>query len=135
MSFTIPPDEILFRSTRAGGPGGQHVNKTSTKVEVLWDVANTASLSDAQRQLVMTRLANRIDSGGVLRAAAAERRSQLQNREMATQRINRMVQEALRVPKPRKKTRPPKRAVENRLADKTKQAERKAQRKKVDPQE
>ena len=70
-----------------------------------------------------------------MRAAAAERRSQLQNREMATQRINRIVQEALRVPKPRKKTRPPKRAVENRLADKKKQAERKAHRKKVDPQE
>jgi ribosome-associated protein len=135
MSFTIPADELLFRSARAGGPGGQHVNKTSTKVEVLWDVANTASLSDVQRQRVMTRLANRIDSGGVLRVAAAERRSQLQNREMATQRINHIVQQALRVPKPRKKTRPPKRAVENRLADKKKQAERKAQRKKVDPQE
>ena len=132
MSFTIPPDELRFRSTRAGGPGGQHVNKTSTKIEVLWDVATTAVLSDAQRQRVMERLANRIDADGVLHLVAGERRSQLQNREMAVARINQIVWKALQVPKPRKKTRPPKRAIEERLADKKKQAQKKAHRKKVD---
>jgi ribosome-associated protein len=135
MSFTIPPDELRFRSARAGGPGGQHVNKTSTKIEVLWDVANTTSLSDAQRLRVMERLANRIDADGVLHVVAAERRSQLQNREMAVARINQITQEALRVPKPRRKTRPPKRAVEERLSDKKKQAEKKDRRKRVSDDE
>jgi ribosome-associated protein len=131
MSFIIPPDELRFRAARAGGPGGQHVNKTSTKIEVLWDVANTTSLSDTQRQLVMERLANRIDADGVLHVVAAERRSQLQNREMAVARINQLTREALQVPKPRKRTRPPKRAVEERLVDKKKQAEKKDLRKRV----
>ena len=132
MLFTIPQDELRFRAVSSGGPGGQHVNRTATKVAVLWDVANSTSLSDAQRRRLMNRLANRIDTTGVLRVAAAERRSQLQNREMAIRRINQIVRDALRVPKPRKKTRPTKRAVEGRLAEKKKRAEKKESRRKVD---
>lgn len=135
MLFTIPQDELRFRAVSSGGPGGQHVNRTATKVAVLWDVANSTSLSDAQRRRLMSRLANRIDTTGVLRVAAAERRSQLQNREMAIRRINQIVRDALRVPKPRKKTRPPKRAIEQRLAEKKHRSATKEKRRPVDADE
>ncbi len=135
MPFTIPPSELRFRTARSGGPGGQHVNKTSTKVEVLWNVARSESLSDTQRELLLTKLSTRIDARGMLRVASTDSRSQLQNREAAVDRINAIVQKALRVPKIRKKTRPPKRAVEGRLAGKKKRAEKKERRKNVDGDE
>ncbi len=132
MLFTIPPNELRFRTARSGGPGGQHVNKTSTKVEVLWNVAGSESLSDAQRERLLAKLSSRIDVRGMLRVASTDSRSQFQNRETAVDRINEIVRRALRVPKPRKKTRPPRRAVENRLAEKKKRAKKKEDRKKVD---
>ncbi len=135
MLFTIPSSELRFRTARSGGPGGQHVNKTSTKVEVLWNVARSESLSDTQRELLLTKLSTRIDARGMLRVASTDSRSQLQNREAAVDRINAIVQKALRVPKIRKKTRPPKRAVENRLAGKKKRAQKKDGRKTVDQDE
>ena len=135
MPFTIPPDELRFRTARSGGPGGQHVNKTSTKVEVLWNVARSESLSDAQRERLLAKLSSRIDVRGMLRVASTDSRSQLQNRETAVDRINKIVRKALRVPKPRKKTRPPKRAVEGRLAEKKKRAEKKERRKNVEGDE
>ncbi len=132
MPFTIPPSELRFRTARSGGPGGQHVNKTSTKVEVLWNVALSESLSEAQRERLLAKLSTRIDVRGMLRVASTDSRSQLQNRETAVNRINEIVRRSLRVPKPRKKTRPPRRAVENRLAEKKKRAKKKEDRKKVD---
>ncbi len=135
MLFTIPSSELRFRTARSGGPGGQHVNKTSTKVEVLWNVARSESLSDTQRELLLTKLSTRIDARGMLRVASTDSRSQLQNRETAVDRINEIVRKALRVPKPRKKTRPPKRAVEGRLAEKKKRAEKKERRKNVEGDE
>ncbi len=135
MPLTIPPGELRFRTARSGGPGGQHVNKTSTKVEVLWHVARSESLSDAQRERLLAKLSTRIDVRGMLRVASTDSRSQLQNREAAVDRINETVRTALRVPKPRKKTRPPKRAVEARLAEKKKKAEKKEGRQRVDDDE
>ena len=135
MPYTIPDDELTFRATRAGGPGGQHVNKTSTKIEVLWDVGRSAALSDTQRQRIMEKLPNRIDADGVLRVAAGARRSQLQNRAAAVARINELVREALKEPKPRKRTKVPKRAREERLAEKKRRSETKHQRKPVDRDE
>ncbi len=132
MAFIIPPDELRFLTARSGGPGGQHVNKTSTKVEVLWNVARSTCLTDAERERLLAKLSTRIDARGVLRVTSTDSRSQLQNRETAIERINETVRTALRVPKPRKKTRPPKRAVEARLAEKKKKAEKKEGRKKVD---
>ncbi len=135
MPFTIPPSELRFRTARSGGPGGQHVNKTSTKVEVLWNVAGSESLSDAQRERLLAKLSSRIDVRGMLRVASTDSRSQFQNRETAVDRINEIVRKALLVPKPRKKTRTPKRAVESRLAEKKKRAEKKDRRKNVDGEE
>ena len=135
MLYTIPDDELTFRAVRAGGPGGQHVNKTATKVEILWDVRRSKSLSDDQRQRVVTKLSRRMDTDGFLRVVAGERRSQLRNREAAVKRINDLVREALRRPKPRRKTTPPKRSREERLAAKKKRSELKHTRKRVDDDE
>ncbi len=135
MPFTIPPAELRFRTARSGGPGGQHVNTTSTKVEVLWNVARSESLSHPQRERLVATLSTRINARGVLRIVSTDSRSQLQNRETAIERINAIVRKALLVPKARKKTRPPKRAVEGRLAEKKKKAEKKEGRKRVDEDE
>ena len=132
MAFIIPLDELRFRTARSGGPGGQHVNKTSTKVEVLWNGARSTCLTDDERERLLAKLSTRIDARGVLRVTSTDSRSQLQNRETAIERINETVRTALRVPKPRRKTRPPKRAVEARLAEKKKKAEKKEGRQRVD---
>src|SRR6185436_18362206 len=102
MRFAIPDHELRFRATRASGPGGQHVNKTSTRIEVLWDVDRTSVLTDAERQRVRQKLANRFDADGFLRVAADERRSMVQNRAAAVERLHTLVDHARRAPKPRK---------------------------------
>ncbi len=132
MIFTIPDDELTFRATRASGPGGQHVNKASTKIEVLWDVSRSAALSDTQRQRITDKLSNRIDGGGVLRVTASARRSQLRNRMAAVERLNDLVRQAIAKPKPRKRTKVPKRVREERLAEKKRRSETKQQRKPVE---
>jgi ribosome-associated protein len=132
MRFVIPEGELRFRATRAGGPGGQHVNTSSTKIEVLWDVARSPSLTDEQKERLTQRLRNRMDRDGVLSVTAGARRSQLQNRVAAVERLHELVRGALRQTPPRKRTRPPKSAVESRLADKKKRADVKRMRKPVD---
>ena len=102
MKFSIPEPELVFRATRAGGPGGQHVNKASTRMEVLWDFEHSAVLSDEERVRVRVKLANRIDAEGFLRIAADERRSLTQNRTAAIERLTELVDHARRAPKPRK---------------------------------
>lgn len=131
--FTVPDDELEFRASRAGGPGGQHVNKTSTRVEVSWNVRTSAALTEAQRERVLDKLSNRIDSNGVLRVAASNRRSQLRNRQAAVARVNALVQEALRKTRPRKRTTPPRAAIEKRLAEKRRRSDTKRRRGAVEP--
>lgn len=135
MTFTVPPDELDFRASRAGGPGGQHVNKTATRVEVRWNVGQSPSLTDAQRDRVLRRLANRIDARGVLRVVASEERSQLKNRRTAMERLNALVARALARPKPRKKTTPSPAARARRRAEKRRRTERKRQRGPIRPDE
>ncbi|MGD2136402.1 MAG: alternative ribosome rescue aminoacyl-tRNA hydrolase ArfB [Gemmatimonadales bacterium] len=135
MPFTIPPEEIEFRASRAGGPGGQHVNTTSTRVEARWNVVESGALSERQRQRLLDTLASRIDTRGVLRVAAGERRSQLQNREAAVERLHALVQRALRVPKRRRKTKPSRAAVEKRLEQKRRRGQRKRERRPVSDDE
>jgi ribosome-associated protein len=102
----LPVSELEFRASRAGGPGGQHVNTSSTRIEVWWDVASSAALSHEQRTRLLARLATRLDRAGRLRVVEGGSRSQLRNREAVTERLVRLVGEALRVPKTRKRTRP-----------------------------
>ncbi|HEX5387956.1 MAG TPA: alternative ribosome rescue aminoacyl-tRNA hydrolase ArfB [Gemmatimonadales bacterium] len=113
--FTVPDAELVFRASRAGGPGGQHVNTSSTRVEVVWDVAGSPSLDEAIRARLLTRLETRLDSEGRLRVVASGSRSQLRNREDATARLKEVVRRALAERKPRKRTRPPAAAKAQRL--------------------
>lgn len=111
----IPRAELEYRATRSGGPGGQHVNTSSTRVELLWNVDASTSLDDEQRARLKTKLRKRIGADGVLRLTSAGSRSQYQNKEDATRRFANLIEQALRIPKPRKKTRVPKAVREARL--------------------
>ncbi len=124
----IPRAELTYRATRSGGPGGQHVNTSSTRIELTWDVAGTPNLDEAQRARVREKLANRIDGDGVLHLAASDSRSQHQNKEAATERFRELLRQALEVPKARKRTRPSRAAREERLGAKRRQSEKKRMR-------
>jgi ribosome-associated protein len=103
----IPLGELVYRASRSSGPGGQHVNTSSTRIEVVWDVALSTALDDAQRARLLARLGPRLDSAGRLRLVSGAFRSQLRNREAVTERLRSVVAAALAVPKRRKPTRPP----------------------------
>ena len=103
----ISRSEISYRATRAGGPGGQHVNTSSTRVELWWNLEQSPALSEAQRSLARTRFATRLDAEGWLRLVESGSRSQVRNRETVTQRFVTLLNQALRPPKLRKPTRVP----------------------------
>jgi len=124
----IPLSELRFRFSGSSGPGGQHVNKTATKVTLLFDVRHSPSLTETQRQLILQKLANRIDKEGVLRVEAQTFRSQRRNRDTAVAKFCQLLAQALKKPKKRQKTRPGRAAQEKRLAAKKKQSEKKRQR-------
>jgi ribosome-associated protein len=117
----IPGVEVQYRTARSSGPGGQHVNKTETQVELLFDVAHSPSLSETQRQRILSQLKNLIDRDGVLHLTAQSERSQLRNREIVTARFQAVLAAALRVPKKRRPTKPT-------AASKTKRIESKKRR-------
>lgn len=133
--LTIPRGELTYRATRAGGPGGQHVNTSSTKVELSWDVQGSPSLTDDQRRRISEKLATRIAEDGVLRLTSAGSRSQHQNKEDVTERFGRLLEQALRIPKPRRKTKPSRASKEARLKSKKKRSETKSNRGKIGPDE
>ena len=132
--LVIPRDELTYRATRSGGPGGQHVNTSSTRVELRWSVRDSPSLSVEQRTRLERRLAPRLDGEGRLRLVSSGSRSQLQNREEVTERFCAIVAKALEVPKPRKRTRAPRAAKERRLANKKHRGEIKRLRSKPPPE-
>ena len=127
-SLTIPRAEMSFRASRAGGPGGQHVNTSSTRVELLWDLTHSAVVSDDVRARLLGKLASRLDADGMVRLVASDRRSQAQNREAAAQRLAEIVRQALVVPKKRRPTRPTAASREQRLRDKRRRSDRKRDR-------
>jgi len=127
-SLSLPWSELHFTASRAGGPGGQHVNTSATRIELWWDLADSPSLTDAQREHLRRRLASRLDSQGRLRLVAAASRSQYQNREAVTERFQKLVAQALQVPKVRKRTAPTKAARERRLVSKLRRARLKQSR-------
>ncbi len=116
--LSIPRGELVVRASRSGGPGGQHVNTSSTRVEVLWNVRESATLFDDQRVLLMNALRTRLSAAGEIRVVASDTRSQLRNRVLAEKRLAEIVRRGLIVKKARKKTRPTRSAVERRLAEK-----------------
>jgi ribosome-associated protein len=102
----ISSREIAYHTTRSSGPGGQHVNKAETQVELSFDVAHSPSLTEAQRQRIQSRLKNLIDQDGVLHLTAQSERSQLRNREIVTARFREALAAALRLPRKRRPTKP-----------------------------
>jgi ribosome-associated protein len=128
QTVVIPRSELVVRATRSGGPGGQHVNTSSTRIEITWDVMRTRALSEDERQRVVARLGARVSDEGTVRVVASDSRSQRQNRERAEARLSDLIRRALAVPKARKRTRVPRGAVEARLENKRHLRERKRQR-------
>jgi ribosome-associated protein len=118
--------EIAFRFSRSSGPGGQHAQKSSTRVEALFDVEESAGLSESERRRVLEKL------GPVVRAIAQDERSQLRNRELATARIVEQLREAVKVRRPRRPTKPTKASQERRLDEKKQRAETKRLRRSSD---
>ncbi len=128
MTAPIPLHELTFRATKAGGPGGQHVNTSSTRVELWWNAAGSPSLTEAERARVFDVLGHRLDGAGWLRLVSAATRSQFQNREAVVERLQRLVSDALVPPKRRRKTKPPRAATERRLEQKKRRSATKAKR-------
>jgi ribosome-associated protein len=124
----LPRAELEYRASRSGGPGGQHVNTSSTRVEVWWNVAASPTLSDAQRSRLLAVLATRLDGDGRLRLVSSGSRSQLRNREDVTERLRDVVARALVVPKRRKATKPSRAAKAARLEAKRRRAALKRER-------
>ena len=127
-SLEIPRSELSFRATRAGGPGGQHVNTSSTRVELLWNLERSRAVDAEQRERLREKLAARIDAAGNVRVVASANRSQTRNREDAEVRLATLIRRALVVQKARKKTRPSRASVEKRLRVKKEHSRRKQNR-------
>jgi ribosome-associated protein len=120
--LTIPSAEILLRASRSSGPGGQHANVTASRIEAIFDVRASGSLSERQRERVLARVGPRIV------VIAQDERSQARNRELALQRLAERLRRALAVPRHRQPTRPTAASRERRLAAKRRAGERKRER-------
>lgn len=125
-SLRIPLNEIIIRASTSGGPGGQHANRTQSRIEVSFDVAASASLGPRQRARLLERL------GPVVRAAAGDERSQARNRQLALERLAAKLQDGLKVETPRRPTRPTRGSVTRRLDAKRQQSRRKQHRRPAD---
>ena len=125
-SVSIPRSEIELRFSRSSGPGGQHAQKSDTRVEATFDVAASQGLSETQKRRVLAK------AGPVLRAVAQDERSQWRNRELATERLVDSLREARRFPRRRRPTRPSKAAVERRLEQKRRRSQLKRRRRGLD---
>jgi ribosome-associated protein len=126
---SVPESELELSAARSSGPGGQSVNTTSSKVELRWNVADSAALTEAQRARVMQRLASRLTNDGVLVLQGSEHKSQHRNRAAVLSRFRSIVGEALEPPKQRRRTRPTRGSKERRLQAKKHRGETKRLRK------
>jgi ribosome-associated protein len=118
-SVVVPRSEIELRTSRSSGPGGQHAQKSETRVEAVFDVEASSALTDAQKRRVLAK------AGPLLRAVAQDERSQLRNRELATERVVAALRQALYVPRKRIATKPSAASRERRLEDKRRRGETK----------
>lgn len=116
--FSIPAAELDFQASRSGGPGGQHVNTTASRIQLRWNIRTSPSLSEGRREILLDRLSGRIDQEGVLQVTADTHRSQHRNREEAAERLASLIRDALRPRKKRKKTRRTRSSNEKRLRKK-----------------
>ena len=130
-SVTIPRDELRFRYVASQGPGGQHVNRSNTQVELIFNLFDSPSLTDIQRTRIMKALGRRISKEGLLQVTSQSTRSQKRNRERAIDRFVELLRGALRVQKKRKPSRPTRGSKERRLKNKKQRSDTKRLRGRV----
>jgi len=123
--------ELTIKTSRSGGAGGQHVNKTETRIELFFNIKTSEVLSLRQKTLLLKNLGSRLTESGVLRIVVSDTRSQIRNKEIAIQRFLALVKKGLVIPKKRKPTNPTKGSVKRRLEGKSKKADIKKNRKRV----
>jgi ribosome-associated protein len=129
-SLSIPRGELDVRVSRSSGAGGQHVNKTSSRVEIFWNIPASRALTDEQRNRLLEKLASRLTTQGSIRIVASDMRSQTRNRELAEEKLVETVRRGLIVPKKRRATRPTRASKEARLESKKRQSHKKSERRK-----
>ena len=122
-NLSIPDSEVTFTASRSGGPGGQNVNKVSSRITLQFTVPESTALSDEQKEKILERLASRISGEGILQVSSRQHRSQLSNKEEATARFAELIREALQERPIRKKTKPARAAKVRRLNEKRKRGE------------
>jgi len=123
--------ELIFKTSRSGGAGGQHVNKTETRVELFFNVRYSKALSMQQKIVLQKKLRSKLTEGGELRIVVSDTRSQIRNKEIAIQRFFALIKKELIIPKKRKLTKPTKGSVQRRLEGKSKKADIKKNRKRI----
>jgi len=124
--------ELQFKAVRSSGAGGQHVNKVSSKVTLTFDLNSSEALSEDEKDRIALKLSNRLTKENILLLQSDESRSQHKNKEIVIDRFLNLLENALKIPKKRKKTKPSKSAVESRLKSKLRTAQKKALRRKND---
>ncbi|SDX22549.1 alternative ribosome rescue aminoacyl-tRNA hydrolase ArfB [Aequorivita viscosa] len=129
MDVEILLTELNFKGIRSSGPGGQHVNKTASKVEVAFDLESSRALSDIEKDRLRDKLSSKLSADGILTLQCGETRSQHRNKAIVIERLVSLLQENLKVAKKRKKTKPSKNAIERRLKSKKERAFKKSNRK------
>ncbi len=129
MNTDLLVSEFTFKAIRSSGPGGQHVNKTASKVEVSFNINASAALTEQEKDRLRSKLASRLSSEGVIVLQCGETRSQHRNKTIVIERLVALLLQNLKVAKARKKTKPSKGAIERRLKSKKEQALKKSNRK------
>ncbi len=127
-NLTIPSSELTYVTSRSSGPGGQHANKSETRVTLKWDLENTELLGPIQKSRVRKKLSTYLTDEGIIKLSSDANRSQKRNKSDVQERFCRLLLAALKVPKRRKKTKPSRRAKERRLKNKKKKSDKKKNR-------
>ena len=128
MNTEILIIELTFKAVRSSGPGGQHVNKTASKVEVSFNLETSAALSEIEKERIRNKIPTKISSDGIIMLQSGETRSQHRNKAIVIERLIELLQQNLKVAKPRKKTKPSKSVIEKRLKSKKENALKKSSR-------
>ena len=128
--YELLKQELIYKAVKSSGPGGQHVNKTASKVIVQFDIPQSAAISQEEKTLLLEKLSSRLTNEGILIMDSSESRSQHKNKELVTERILKVIAAALKSQKPRKKTRPTKASKLKRLHEKKAKSGLKADRRK-----
>lgn len=132
MEKSLLIQELQFKAVRSGGAGGQHVNKVSSKIELIFDLPSSNALSEVEKDRITTKLASRLTKENMLLMQCDESRSQHKNKELVIKRFLELLENALKIPKKRRQTKPSNSAIEKRLKSKKEAAQKKVNRGKLD---